>query len=127
MAIIASALLSAFAFTAGSAIYDQFRNSDAERHNKALERLNEETVKYNKEKQMALEYANYQLKLQQDAVADFNDIDAALIRYNEVFPDKKIELREPPKLTDYYVPSNEEYLIMIFSGLLAGYIVYNYI
>ncbi len=131
MAIIAASIISAAAFTAGSAIYDQFRNPDAERHNKAMEKLNEDTVRYNKEKQIKLEYINYQLKMQQDALSNFNDIDSALARYNELFPENKIELRDKPKLSDYYLPSDEknntEYILIIGSGLLAGYVVYNYL
>lgn len=132
MAIIGASIISAAAFTIGGAIYDQFfRNSDTERHNKAMEKLSEETTRYNREKQMALEYVNYQLKLHQDAMSDFNDIDAALVRYNELFPESKLELGSEPKLADYYVPSDEkintEYALMIGGGLLAGYIVYNYI
>jgi hypothetical protein len=96
-----------------------------------MEKLNEETVKYNKEKQMTLEYINYQLKMQQDAISNFNDIDSALVRYNELFPENKIELRDKAKLSDYYIPSDEkintEYMLLIGSGLLAGYIVYNYL
>ena len=71
------------------------------------------------------------MHIQQNAITDFNDIDAALGRYNEFFPGNKIELRDKPKLTDYYTPSDEtinaEYTILIISGLFGGYIVYNYL
>lgn len=131
MAIIGASIISAAAFTIGSAIYDQFRNSDVERHNKAMEKLSEETAKYNKQKQMTLEYVNYQLKMQQDAMSEFNDIDSALARYNELFPEHKIELQDKPVLSDYYTPSDEkintEYMLIVGSGLLAGYVVYNYL
>ena len=131
MAIIGASIISAAAFTIGSAIYDQFRNSDTERHNKAMEKLNDETTKYNKERQLTLDYINYQMHLQQDAITDFNDIDTALERYNELFPENKIELRDKPKLTDYYTPSDEkinaDYMLLIISGLVGGYIVYNYL
>ncbi len=131
MAIIGASIISAAAFTIGGAIYDQFRNSDTERHNKAMEKLSEETTRYNKQKQMALEYVNYQLKMQQDAISNFNDIDSALVRYNELFPENKIELPDKPKLSDYYIPSDEkiniEYILLIISGSLGGYIVYHYL
>ena len=131
MAIIGASIISAAAFTIGGAIYDQFRNSDTERHNRAMEKLHDETTKYNKERQLTLDYINYQMHLQQNAITDFNDIDAALERYNELFPENKIELRDKPKLTDYYIPSDEkinaEYTILIISGLIGGYIVYNYL
>ena len=71
------------------------------------------------------------MHFQQAAITDFNDIDAALERYNELFPENKIELRDKPKLTDYYTPSDEkinaDYTILIISGLVGGYIVYNYL
>ena len=128
MAIIGASIISAAAFTIGGAIYDQFRNSDTERHNRAMEKLNDETTKYNKERQLTLDY---QMHLQQNAITDFNDIDAALERYNELFSENKIELRDKLKLTDYYIPSDEkinaENTILIISGLIGGYIVYNYL
>ena len=103
MAIIGASIILAAAFTIGSAIYDQFRNSDTERQNRAIEKLNDETTKYNKERQLTLNYINYQMPLQQDAISDFNDIDAALEKYDELFPENKIELRDKPTLTDYYI------------------------
>ena len=131
MAIIGASIISAAAFTIGDAIYDQFRNLDTERHNKAMEKLNDEATRYNKERQLTLDYINYQMHLQQNAITDFNDIDAALERYNDLFPENKIELRDKPKLTYYYTPSDEkinaEYTILIISGLIGDYIVYNYL
>ena len=131
MAFRGANIISAAAFTIGSAIYDQYRNSDTKRHNKAIEKLNDETKKCNKERKLTLDHINYQMHLQQDAISDFNDIDAALEKYNELFPENKIELREKPKLTDYYTPSDEkinaEYTILIISGLVGGYIVYKYL
>ena len=52
MAIIGASIISAAAFTIGRAICDQFRNLDIERHNQAMEKLNDETIKYNKERQL---------------------------------------------------------------------------
>ena len=96
-----------------------------------MEKWNDETTKYNKERQLKLYYINYQMHLQRAAITDFNDIDAALERYNELFSENKIELRDKPKLTDYYTPSDKkidaEYTILIISGLVGGYIVYNYL
>ena len=45
MAIIWVSIISAAAFTIGGAIYDQFRNLNTERHNRAMEKLNDETTK----------------------------------------------------------------------------------
>ena len=89
-----------------------------------MEKLNDETTKYNKEKQLTLDYINYQMHRQQAAITDFNDIDAALERYIELFPENKIEFRDKPKLTDYHTPSDEkmnaEYTILIISRLVGG-------
>jgi hypothetical protein len=132
MAVILTTILAAGAFTVGGAIYDQvWKAPETERRDKAMQKLSEERERYNKEKQAALEHVNYQLKLHQDAMSNFNDIDAALERYNELFPESKIEFRPEPKLSDYYVPSDEkintEYTLMILSGIAAGYIVYTYL
>ena len=132
MAMILGSIIAAAAFTAGGAIYDQvFRTPETERRDKAIQKLSEEKEKYNKEKQAALEHVNNQLKLHQDAMSNFNDIDAALERYNELFPESKIEIRPEPKLSDYYVPSDEkintDYIMVIGSGIAAGYIVYAYL
>ena len=51
MASIGVSIMSAAAFTIGGAIYDHFRNSDTERHTKAIEKLNDETTKYIKDRQ----------------------------------------------------------------------------
>ena len=64
MAVIGASIISAAAFTIGGAIYDQCRNSDTERHNKAMAKLNDETTKYNKETQVTLDYINYQMHIQ---------------------------------------------------------------
>lgn len=132
MAVIATTVLAGFAFTAFGAAYDQlFRAPETELRNKALQQFNEDTVRYNREKEITLEYVNYQLKLHQDAMSNFNDIDAALERYNELFPQSKLDLKPQPKLSDYYVPSNEkintDYTLMIASAILAGFVVYTYI
>ena len=52
------------ALTIGSAIHDQFKKSDTEKHNRAIEKLNDEITKYNKERQLTLDYINYQMYLQ---------------------------------------------------------------
>jgi hypothetical protein len=137
MAVILTTALAAAAFTVGGAIYDQvWKAPETERRDKAMQKLSEEKEKYNKEKQAALEYVNYQLKLHQDAMSNFNDIDAALERYNELqvslgTPESKREFRPEPKLSDYYVPSNEkintDYIMIIGSGIVAGFIVYAYL
>ena len=64
MAIIGPNIISAVAFTNGGEIYDQFRNSNTERHYKAMKKLNDETTKYNKGRQLTLDYINYQMHLQ---------------------------------------------------------------
>ena len=132
MAVIATTVLAGFAFTAFGAIYDQVvKTPETEKRNKALQQFNEDTIRYNREKEITLEYVNSQLKLRQDAMSDFNDIDAALERYNELFPQSKLDLQPQPKFSDYYVPSNQkintDYTLMIGSAILAGYIVYTYI
>ena len=51
MAIIGENIISAAAFTIGGAIYNPFWKSDTEKHNKAMGKLNDETIKHNKERQ----------------------------------------------------------------------------
>lgn len=136
MAFVGS-IIAAAAFTAGSALYDQFiKKPEADEIRKAQEKLAADNLEYSRNKQATLEFLNYELKLHQDAMSNFNDVDAALERYNELFPEKKLDvlaLQGPkqPKLSDYYTPSDQkihtEYGLMIASGLIAGYIVYKYI
>ena len=65
------------------------------------------------------------MHLQQNAITDFNNIDVALERYNELFPENKIELRDKPKITDYHTSLDEKinakYTILIISCLIGGY------
>lgn len=131
MAFVGS-IIAAAAFTAGSALYDQFiKKPEADEIRKAQEKLAADNLEYSRNKQATLEFLNYELKLHQDAMSNFNDVDAALERYNELFPEKKLEGLKQPKLSDYYTPSDQkihtEYGLMIASGLIAGFIVYKYI
>ena len=70
--IIGASILSAVALTKGSAIYNQLRNYDTERHNKAIEKLNNKTTRYKKKRPLKLDYNNYQMHLQQDAISNCN-------------------------------------------------------
>ena len=130
--MIIGSIVSAFAFTAGGGIYDTFfRSSDQERHNKAAEELQEETTKWNQKRALTLDFLNDELRKKQQAVSDFQNIDEALEAYNELYPEEsKIEIPKKPVLSDFYVPTdetiNKDYMIIIGSGIIAGFIVYKY-
>ena len=125
MAIIGGAILSATAFTAGQAIYDQFRSSDNERHNRAMEKLSEDNNKWNQNRLQTLDYINAQMKLTQDAKEDFDSIDDALREYNELYPKDQVIIPPKPQLSDYLPEKiNHDYLMIIISTALSGFIVY---
>ena len=87
MAIIGGAIITAAAFTLGQAIYDQFRSTEPQKRQEALDKLNEETIKWNQKRAITLDYLNNQMNLREQGMSNFNDIDAALVKYNELFPE----------------------------------------
>jgi len=130
--MILGSIISAAAFTIGGAIYDtNFRSSDQERHDKAVEQLQEETTKWNEKRALTLDFLNDELRKKQQAVADFANIDEALESYNELYPEEpKTEAPKKPVLSDFYVPTdetiNKDYMIITGSGIISGFIVYKY-
>ena len=131
MAIIGGAIITATAFTAGQAIYDQFRSADSQKRQEAIDKLNQENIKWNKRRAITLDYLNNQLKLKEDGISSFNDIDIALAKYNELYPESNMIIPQKPKLSDYYQPSQEkinyDYSILIIGGIFAGFVIYRYL
>jgi len=128
MAIIGGAIITAAAFTLGQAIYDQFRSTEPQKRQEALNKLNEETIKWNQKRAITLDYLNNQMNLREQGMSNFNDIDAALVKYNELFPESNIILPMKPKLSDFYEPSegkiNYDYTVLIIGGIFSGFLVY---
>ena len=128
MAIIGGAIITAAAFTVGQAIYDQFRSTESQKRQEAIDRLNEETIKWNQKRAITLDYLNNQMNLKEHGMSNFNDIDIALAKYNELFPENNIVLPQKPKLSNYYQPSQEkinyDYTVLIIGGVFSGFIIY---
>ena len=128
MAIIGGAIITAVAFTASQAFYDQFRSADAQKRQEAMENLNAENIKWNKKRAFTLDFFNNQLKLKEDGISSFNDIDMALAKYNALYPESNMIMPEKPKISDYFQPSQQkidyDYSILIISGIFAGFVMY---
>ncbi len=124
--IIGSAIVNAFAFTGGGYLFRHLdKNSSIEeqkRHNLATEKLNEKTVKYNEMKSKYLNYINSELYKQNISHRDFQNTDEAMRLYNSFTNTEKLYLPTIPKLSDYYIPSDEQNkyeIIWILGGTIT--------
>ena len=136
--MIGGAVVNALAFTGSNFLFSSINQGNAERerkrHDLALEELSRAKIEYEKNRTALLDYLNERIRKEARAKSTFQDINQALIEYNEVtgndleFPE---ELRREPKLSDFYSPSEEqkdaEIIFIIGGTAIIGYLVYKYI
>ena len=136
--MIGGAVVNALAFTGSNFLFSSINQGNAERerkrHDLALEELSRAKIDYEKNRTALLDYLNERIRKEARAKSTFQDINQALIEYNEVtgndleFPE---ELRREPKLSDFYSPSEEqkdaEIIFIIGGTAIIGYLVYKYI
>ena len=124
--LIGGAVVNGLAFTGSGYLFKMLDKNGYEtemkRHNLAQEKLQNASIQWEEQRKATIDFVNLQLKKEHEATFDFNNVDSALIMYNHVYPHNKVEISNPPKLTDYYVPSEErknyEYL-WIISGMIG--------
>ena len=132
MAVLGTAVAFGLAGSGANLLFKQFdkNNSEAEikRHDLAIEKLQKANVEWNKSRAEKIDFANQQLKKEQDAAVSFKNANDSLYLYNELHPTNKIYLDKKPELSDYYTPSQEmknyEYLWIILGLSITGLIVY---
>lgn len=129
--MIGGAIVNGLAFTGSGYLFKSLDKNGYEaeikRHNEAQEKLQKASAEWEEHRKQAIDYANLQLKKEHGAAIDFNNVDNALLLYNELHPTDKLELRNKPKLSDFYQPSGEmknyEYLWIIGGLITTGFVV----
>jgi len=133
--MVGGAIINAVAFTGSNFLFSNLKQKKADeerqRHDLALEKLSKAKLEYEENRTKYLDYLNDRYKKEVKAQKTFHDIDSALRDYNEVTKsDLKIPvglLREP-KLSDFYVPSEEqkngEIVFVVGGTALVAFLVY---
>ena len=129
--MIGGAIVNGLAFSGSGYLFKAFdKNGYAEemkRHNLAQEQLQKASVEWEEHRKQTIDFVNLQLKKEHDAAVDLNNVDNALLLYNELHPTHKVELRKKPELSDFYTPSGEmknyEYLWIIGGLIVSGFAV----
>lgn len=117
--VIGGAVVNALAFSGSNYLFSKL-SSDEERkrHDKALEDLTKAREEYEKKRLALIDYANKKVMEERKASKDFVDSEKAMELYFEA------TLGPPPKLSDFYEPSetqkNNE-LIFIVVGITGVY------
>ena len=128
--MVASAFISAAAFTAGNALYDKFGRGDGSaeriRHDVASEELQKATSDWNRKRLETLDWINNKINEKRESRETFDDVEKALDFYNETHPDALLELPKMPLLEDFYKPSIEQkYYEIAIVSVLSGVIGYS--
>ena len=129
--MIGGAIVNGLAFTGSGYLFKNLDKNGYEaemkRHNQAQEKLQKANAEWEEHRKQTIDYVNLQLKKENQATTDFNNVDRSLMLYNELHPSNKVQLQKKPELNDFYTPNSEmrnyEYL-WIISGLIAtGFVV----
>ena len=120
--MIGGAVVNALAFSGSNFLFSKLNNSAEERkrHDKALEDLTKARDEYEKKRLALIDYANEKIMLERKANKNFDDSEEAMKYYYET------TLGPPPKLSDFYEPSetqkNNE-LMFIVVGMIGVYFI----
>ena len=130
--LVVGAVVNGLAFTGSGYLFKMFDKNGYEeemkRHNLAQEKLQQASVDWEEHRKQTIDYVNLQLQKEHQSAVDFQNTDNALTLYNELHPLNKVQLRNKPQLSDYYVPSdkmkNYEYLWILVGVFGVGWLVY---
>ena len=133
LALAGGAIINAFAFSGSSFLFSKFSDHGAEereRHDRAVEKLQKEQIKYAEDRQKRLDFINEELQRENHASKTFTNVDEAMEVYYLATQKKLPAL--PPKhvLSDYYHPSEQQKdgeIAFILGGLaVTGFVLYKY-
>ena len=123
------ALVNALAFSGTNYLFGKLGGAERKRHDLAMEKLSRAREAYSRNRQQRLDFINQSLQQQRHANQTFSDLGVAMEEYYKVTGAKLPEL-EPPKLSDYYVPSQAQKdgeIAFIIGGMaLLGLLAYKY-
>ena len=134
ISIIGSAAASAVAFSGTNYEFSKLSDhgsGERERHDKAIEKLQNDRDSWFKERQQRLDFINERLQKERHAERTFKNVDAGMHKYYLATQHKLKPLRKYPVSSDYYHPSekqkNGEIAIILGSLTLTGFVVYKYL
>ena len=110
--LVGGALVNALAFSGSNYLFSMLHDSgtleEQKRHNEAVEQLQAAQAEWSKARTERLDWINEELRRQGHAVQTFNDVDAAIREYALITGNQLDPLRAEPKLSDFYMPSDEQ-------------------
>ena len=131
--LLGGAVANALAFGGSNYLFSTLRSHgvDAEkkRHDLAIERLQTATVAWSHKRAEHLDWLNAELRRQGHAEHTFQNVDAAMREYAQVFPNAQtLTAQAQPRLSDFYTPSNDqkdrELMFILASMLVTGVVAY---
>ena len=135
--MVGGAIVNALAFSGSNFLFHSLDKSKADvekkRHDLAIEKLNEDTEKWSKDRRRKLDFINQELMKQNIAARDQKHMDDAMTLYSIYYPKSAIASASAPKpkLSDYYTVSGlmmkYEYLWIILGTTAVGFIVYKFV
>lgn len=124
--MVGGAIVNALAFSGSNYLFSKLQNGEErERHNKAMEQLAKAQDEYEKKRIAQLDFMNDKLRQQGHANKTFANVDAAIQEYYLV-TGKKMKTSAPPKLGDFYQPSEEQKvgeIVFIVIGMAVVYFI----
>ena len=102
------ALVNALAFSGTNYLFGKLGGAERKRHDLAMEKLSRAREAYSRNRQQRLDFINQSLQQQRHANQTFSDLGVAMEEYYKVTGAKLPKLESPPKLSDYYVPSQAQ-------------------
>jgi len=129
--MLGGAVLNATAFIGGSYLAKTLSGDDSERvrHDKALEKYQQDMGEWEKQQKLYQEWLNDQYLNKKQADENLDSTDQAFILYNKAHP--SATLKQKPEFKNYYSPSEKQKqyeLLYVGGGMLGtGYLVSKYL
>ena len=135
--MVGGAIVNAVAFTGSNFLFSSIASKridqERKRHDLALERLSGAKLRYEKERTKYLDFLNERIQQEKQSKETFHNVDAALRVYNTITEENEVlpvYLQHEPKLSDFYVPSDDqqirEFVWIMVGTVVVGYLVYKY-
>lgn len=110
--LLGGALINALAFSGSNYLFSMLRSSavdeERKRHDKAVEELQGAQAAWSRKRTERIDWINEELRRQGHAVETFRDVDAAIREYAQVTGKSLEALAPEPRLSDFYVPSDDQ-------------------
>ena len=133
--MVGGAIVNALAFSGSSYYFSKLDKGDADeerkRHDKATEQMQAARDAWSQKRTERRDWINKKLREQNHAVQNFQDAEAAWLKYNTLVTGEILDpLESEPQLSDFYTPSSAQkdreiaFVIggMVVTGLVTYYI-----